>query len=61
MTRYINTRTSYGVETVDQLKESDFNSYKEFKKELRELLNNYNLAFGGGCYISQRCDKTWNA
>ena len=58
MIRYINTKTNFGVETVDQLDSNDSAKFKEFKTELRRLLNEYRLA-GFNVYISQRCDKTW--
>ena len=56
--KYINTRTCYGVETVDELNPKDFNNYKAFRTELIRLFNEYRLA-GFNVYISQRCDKTW--
>ena len=57
--RYLNMRTSYGVETVDQLDIKDFPSRREFLAELRRLVSEYRLS--GQCvYISSRCDKTWN-
>lgn len=59
MTKYFNMKTSYGVETVDELSLSDFTSFKEFKIEVRRLLSEYTLC-GMNVYISQRCDKTWN-
>jgi len=60
MKRYFNIRTNYGVETVDQLFLSDFNSYAEFRKEVVRLKKEYYMA-GMNVYTSQRCDKTWNA
>jgi len=59
MTRYLNIKTSYGVETVDELSTDDFAKYSEFKKELWRLQSEYHMA-GMDVYISQRCDKTWN-
>ena len=53
MTRYINFKTSQGVETVDQLERQDFESYKAFKIELNRLINEYRLS-GMAVYISQR-------
>lgn len=44
MIRYLNFRGSYGVETVDQLSRSDFPSYKDFRKELTRLIQEYRLA-----------------
>jgi hypothetical protein len=58
MTRYLNMRTASGVETVDELNRDDFNSHKEFRKELRRLVGEYHLC-GMGVYISQRCTKEW--
>lgn len=55
---YFNMRTNYGIETVDQICESDFNSYKEFRKELQSMRSNYHLA-GMPVYTSQRCAKDW--
>ena len=52
-------KTSYGVETVDELNPEDFNTIKEFRTELRRLVNEYHLS-GMNVYISSRCDKTWN-
>lgn len=56
MTRYINLKTNYGVETVDQLERKDFETYREFKAELNRLITEYRLA-GMSVYISQRQAK----
>lgn len=58
MKRYLNTRTQYGVETVDELDSADFETHAAFVHELRRLLFEYSLA-GTSCYISRRHDKTW--
>lgn len=58
MTRYINIRSNYGVETVDQLSIDEFDSYLAFNKELRRLVSEYRLA-GMDVYTSQRCTKEW--
>ena len=58
MTRYLNMRTASGVETVDELNRDDFNSHKEFRKELRRLFGEYRLS-GMAVYTSQRCTKEW--
>lgn len=60
MKRYFNIRTNYGVETIDQLFRSDFNSDKEYRAEIVRLKKEYRFA-GMNVYTSQRCDKTWNA
>lgn len=57
--RYINFKSVYGVETVDQLNLSDFDSPKAFRTELKRLVSEYRLS-GTDVYISQRPDKTWD-
>jgi hypothetical protein len=57
--KYLNMKTVYGVETIDQLSPEDYNTYKDFRAELRRLVGEYHMA-GMNVYISQRCDKTWN-
>lgn len=59
MVRYLNIKTSYGIETVDEVRREDFNSHKEFIQELRRLKREYNIA-GMLVYTSQRCTKEWN-
>lgn len=49
---FINWRGSHGVETVDEFAS---------RKEARAMLAEYNLAYGGGCYLSQRCTRDWRA
>lgn len=61
MIRYINCKTSNGVETVDELNSADFETLKLFKAELRRLVAEYRMAFNMPVWSSQRCDKTWNA
>ena len=57
-TIYFNLKTNYGVETVDELSQSDFNSYREFRKELNRLISEYHMA-GMAVYSSQRCTNDW--
>ncbi len=59
MVRYLNLKTSSGVETVDQLDSKDFNTYQEFKAELRRLVGEYLIcsSYYAGIYISQRGAK----
>lgn len=59
MKRYINFKSSYGVETVDELSLADFDNYKAFRKELSRLVSEYRMS-GMDVYTSQRADKTWN-
>lgn len=58
MKRYLNMKSVYGTETVDELELKDFNSYKEFWRELRRLRDAYRLC-GMPVYISQRSTKDW--
>lgn len=56
MIRYLNTKTNYGVETVETLDRKDFESGRAFKAELKRLINEYAIA-GMQVYLSQRCAK----
>ena len=60
MKRYINTKYNNEVESIDELSLSDFNSYKEFKTELKRLVSEYMTAFNQYCYSSQRSTKNWS-
>ena len=57
-TIYLNMRSSYGVETVDELTREDFPTRKEFLKELKNMVINYHMA-GMGVYTSRRCTNDW--
>jgi hypothetical protein len=56
--KYHNYKTGYGIETVDQIDQKDFIWYKEYRQELRRLLNEYRSA-GMDVYISSRSTKDW--
>lgn len=56
---YFNMQTQYGVETVDELDQKDFASFREFREEARRLVKEYAMA-GMNVYRSQRCTKEWN-
>lgn len=56
--KYLNIKTQYGVETIDELNPKDFIHWFEFNKELKRLKNEYHLA-GMEVYISQRPCKDW--
>ena len=58
--KYLNVKTSHGVETVDQVDPKDFKNNMEFKGELLRLRREYILA-GINVYVSQRCDASWNS
>lgn len=58
MKRYLNTRTDYGVETLDELDSADFNGSREFSKELHRLREEYTMS-GSPCWVSRRATKEW--
>tara|TARA_B100000768_G_C11273471_1_gene374625 strand:- start:345 stop:518 length:174 start_codon:yes stop_codon:yes gene_type:complete len=53
MTRYLNIKTKYGVETWETINRCDYNSYKEFANEIKNIKRNYSL-MGYNLYSSQR-------
>jgi hypothetical protein len=53
MIKYLNTKTQYGVETWDSVDRDNFNTFSEYKKEVRRLINEYKL-MGYNMYLSQR-------
>ena len=55
---YLNMKTSHGTETVDELNRNDFNTFKEYKQELKRLINEYRIA-GFNIYKSQRSSNEW--
>ena len=59
--KYINQKFSNGeIETIDCINRNDFKSFKEYKKELRFLLENYKCAHKSEhIYISQRSTKNF--
>ena len=59
MTRYLNIKTQYGVETIDSINTEDFKTSKEFRQEKNRLQSEYLKAsnFYSGCYWSQRSAK----
>ena len=56
--KYFNFRSSYGVETVDQIDRKEFNTYKEYKAELKNMLTGYRDS-GMNVYLSQKCTNDW--
>jgi hypothetical protein len=58
MVTYLNTRNHLGTETIDELDSADFETEKEFKKELNRLVSEYHLS-GINVYTSKRCTKDW--
>lgn len=57
-TIYFNIKSQYGVETVDQICRSDFETDKDFRKEKNSMIENYHMA-GMPVYLSQRCTNDW--
>jgi hypothetical protein len=55
---YLNVKTSYGIETIDELNRKDFISYKDYCNELRRLKNEYRLC-GLNVYSSQKSTNDW--
>jgi hypothetical protein len=60
MKRYLNLKSVYGTETIDELDMKDFKTFKEFKKELFRLRSEYYLC-NMFVYISQRSTKDWRS
>lgn len=60
MTRYINTKTHHGVETIEEYALSEFPNRRAMTAELRRIVSEYRLS-GMDVYVSQRADKTWRA
>jgi hypothetical protein len=58
MKKYLNIKSVYGVETVDEIDSKDFPKFQDFRAEKSRLIKEYRLA-GMYVYQSQRCDKTW--
>lgn len=56
--KYLNMKSNFGTETVDELDPKDFPTFKEFRAELRRLVSEYQLA-GMNVYTSTRCTKDW--
>ena len=59
MIKYLNTKKYGQVETVDQVDSNDYENHKAFRQAVRYLLNEYNLAFNGGVYVSNRSTKEY--
>jgi len=60
-TIYLNMKTSYGVETVDEFNISEFQQcekYPTFRKYVNAMVTEYHLA-GMNVYKSSRCTNDW--
>ena len=58
MKKYINIKNQGIVETIDEFDSNEFESYLDFKKEVKRVYQEYILA-GDKVYISSRCDRDW--
>jgi hypothetical protein len=59
-TIYLNMKSTYGVETVDEFTRENGQSPKEFRKYVNQMVKEYRLA-GMNVYKSSRCTKDWAA
>lgn len=55
---YLNIKSTFGVETIDQIDKKDYTTIKEYKKTLRDLIKDYHIS-GQNVYTSLRCAKDW--
>jgi hypothetical protein len=55
---YINTKTIYGVETIDELDKADFPTVREYRVELRRLVSEYSMC-GMTAYTSSKSTNEW--
>lgn len=56
--KYFNVKRSDGVETIDDIDESEFSTLKAYREEIRNRLECYR-SIGEQVYLSQRCTKDW--
>ena len=56
--KYINIKTNYGTETLDQIRQQEFKTRRDYIKEYKRLLYEYRLN-GQSVYLSQRACKNW--
>ena len=56
MKKYLNIKTQNGIETWETIHREDYKTYREFKKEIINIKQNYSL-MGYTLYTSQRKAK----
>jgi hypothetical protein len=58
---YLNLKINGKVETIDQINQFDFIFYKDYRTELKRLINEYKIAsnYYAGLYTSKRCANEW--
>lgn len=60
MRKFINIRTSEGVETIEEMHSTDYASMDAFKATLTTRIGSYRMIFKrADVYASQRCTKEW--
>tara|TARA_R110002126_G_scaffold252526_1_gene395605 strand:- start:191 stop:367 length:177 start_codon:yes stop_codon:yes gene_type:complete len=55
-TVYLNMKSNWGTETVDQFTKEEGQTFREFTKYVNEMVNEYHIA-GMSVYKSQRACK----
>jgi len=55
---YLNMKTSFGRETVDEFSPEPDQTRKEFNSYVRQMITEYHIA-GMDVYKSSRCCKGW--
>lgn len=55
---YLNMKSYYGTETVDEFEREQGQSYKDYRKYVNAMVGEYHLA-GMNVYKSQRPTKDW--
>jgi len=56
--KYINIKTNYGTETLDEIRQKEFKTRRDYIKEYKKLLYEYRLS-EQSVYLSQRASKDW--
>ncbi len=56
--KYFNIKRPDGVETIDEIDESEFSTIKAYREEIQNRLECYR-SIGVNVYLSQRCTKYW--
>jgi hypothetical protein len=60
MRKYINIKTSEGVETIEEMHSTDYPSIDSFKAALTTRIGSYRMIFKrAAVYASQRCSNEW--
>ena len=60
MKKYINMKNNYGIETIEEINDNEFKSFKEYRKEYNRLLHEYQLSDSyNSYYLSTRCTNDY--